>query len=129
MLPPSAGLLLNPIDASVTDGTQPDGAPAHVSRTKIFWTVPGISVSPSEEASTNTAYRLSWLSSGNDSEPGAEVPTSLAAARVATICAGEATGVKTVKERALDVPPPGVGVTTVTWSVPVLEISLAGIIA
>jgi len=55
MLFPSAGLLLNPIDANVTDGAQPVGAPAHVSRTKIFCVVPGTSVSPSVEAITNTA--------------------------------------------------------------------------
>jgi hypothetical protein len=45
---------LNPIDASETDGTQPDGTPTQVSRTKIFCAVPGISVTPSVEASTNT---------------------------------------------------------------------------
>ena len=46
---------MNPIDASEMTGTQPNGAPAHVSRTKTFCVVPGISVTPSAEASTNTA--------------------------------------------------------------------------
>jgi len=50
-------------------------------------------------------------------------------ANVAAVRTGEATGVKTVKVSALDVPPPGAGVITVTWSVPVLEISVAGIMA
>jgi hypothetical protein len=59
----------------------------------------------------------------------AGVPTSLAAATVCARCAGDAAGVKTVKERAFDVPPPGAGVTTVTWSVPMAKISVAGIIA
>jgi hypothetical protein len=54
MLSLSAGLLLNPIDARVTEGVQPDGALAQVSRTKIFCAVPGISVLPSCEASTKT---------------------------------------------------------------------------
>jgi hypothetical protein len=73
---------------------------------------------------------LSALSSGNEREPApVDVPSSLAAASVSAVCAGAATGVKTVKERAFDVPPPGVGVTTVTWSVPIAEISVAGITA
>ena len=73
---------------------------------------------------------MSALSSGNESEPApAGVPTSPVEARVSAACAGEAAGVKTVKESGFDAPPPGGGVTTVTWSVPVPEISVAGIIA
>ena len=54
MLSPSAGLLFHPMEASVTEGTQPAGAPAHVSRTNIFFGLPETSVTPSLEASTTT---------------------------------------------------------------------------
>ena len=73
---------------------------------------------------------MSALSSGSEREPAtADVPTSPVALDVAAVREGEAAGVKTVRGSALDVPPPGVGVTTVTWSVPVAAISVAGIIA
>jgi len=54
ILSPSAELLFRPMDASVTEGTQPAGAPVHVSRTNMFSGVPAISVAPSVEASTAT---------------------------------------------------------------------------
>jgi len=53
-LSPSAALLLIPTDAKATDGAHPAAAPAQVSRTKIFFTAPGISVTPSLDASTVT---------------------------------------------------------------------------
>lgn len=56
----------------------------------------------------------------------AEVPTSAVAASVAAVRAAEATGVKTVKGRALEVPPPGAGVNTVTCADPAEEIKEAG---
>lgn len=55
MLFPSAGLLLIPLDSRVVEGVHPEETPVHVSRTKIFSMLPGISVTPSAEASTNTA--------------------------------------------------------------------------
>lgn len=55
ILAPSEGLLLNPIDTSVSEGVQPDGAPRQVSRTKTFCVLPGISLTPSVEARTCTA--------------------------------------------------------------------------
>jgi len=45
---------LNPMDSIVVEGVQPVGTPVHVSRTKMFRVVPGFSVTPSVEASTNT---------------------------------------------------------------------------
>jgi hypothetical protein len=54
MLSPSARLPFNPMEASVTEGAQSDGAPAQVSRTNMFWGVPGIRLTPSEEANTKT---------------------------------------------------------------------------
>src|SRR6266849_3843972 len=38
-------------------------------------------------------------------------------------------GVVTVKARAFEVPPPGPGLTTLTWAVPTLAISVAGMLA
>jgi len=38
-------------------------------------------------------------------------------------------GGSTVKVRAAEVPPPGAGVTTVTWAVPAAAMSLASIVA
>ena len=54
ILSPSARLLLKPMDASVTEGAHPEGAPVQVSRTNIFFGVPGTSFMPSVEASTST---------------------------------------------------------------------------
>jgi len=45
---------LNPMDSMVVEGVHPVGTPVHASRTKMFSVVPGISVTPSIEASTNT---------------------------------------------------------------------------
>jgi hypothetical protein len=42
------------MDTIVLEGVQPDGAPRQVSFTKIFCVVPGISVTPSVEANTDT---------------------------------------------------------------------------
>jgi len=53
-LSPSAGLLFKPMEARLTEGEQPEGAPAHVSRTKTFCEAPGIGVMPSDDASTKT---------------------------------------------------------------------------
>lgn len=38
-------------------------------------------------------------------------------------------GVVTVKARELEVPPPGPGLATLTWAVPTLAISVAGMLA
>ena len=44
-----------PVETSVVEGVQPDATPRQVSVTKIFCVDPGTSVTPSVEASTNTA--------------------------------------------------------------------------
>jgi hypothetical protein len=54
MLSPLAGVPFKPVETSVVDGVQPDDTPMQVSLTKIFCVVPGISVTPSAEASTKT---------------------------------------------------------------------------
>lgn len=54
MLSPSDGLLLSPTEARVTEGSQPEGAPVQVSRTKMLRVDPGISVEPLVEARTIT---------------------------------------------------------------------------
>lgn len=59
---------MNPSDTIDVDGAQPAGAPAQVSRTKTFWSDPGVSVRPSLEANTNTAKRLSALITGMENE-------------------------------------------------------------
>jgi hypothetical protein len=53
-LSPSARLLLKPMEVSVTEGAHTEGAPVHVSRTNMFFGVPGTSFMPSVEASTST---------------------------------------------------------------------------
>ena len=47
---------------------------------------------------------------------------------LASVGAGRG-GVVTVKARAFEVPPPGPGLTTLTWAVPALAISVAGKLA
>jgi hypothetical protein len=51
-LSPSERFPPKPAETSASDGTQPAGAPAHVSRTKIFCVAPATSVTPSVEAIT-----------------------------------------------------------------------------
>jgi hypothetical protein len=48
---------------------QPDATPRQVSFRKTFCVVPGVSVAPSVEASTNTPKRLLALRTGKDNEP------------------------------------------------------------
>ena len=120
------------MDASVTEGAQPAGAPAQVSCTNMFCGVPETSVTPSVEASTTTVYRLSVLMLGVASESGAEVaelaPEICASGVIRAAVAG---GVKTVNVSAFDVPPPppSVSVNTVTGTCAAVATSAAEIAA
>jgi hypothetical protein len=100
------------------EGVQPEATPVHVSRTKIFAVVPGISVTPSVEARTNTEYRLFALKVGVASSPAAEA--------VPVPGPGVA---KMGNPITFDVPPPGEGLTPVTCAVPADAISAAEIAA
>jgi hypothetical protein len=91
MLSPSAGFALNPMDTRDVEGAQPAGAPVHVSRTNTFCVVPGVSVMPSAEASTNTAYRLSSLMLGFGSES-IDAETAPAIWASVAVCAAGAGG-------------------------------------
>jgi hypothetical protein len=132
MLSPSAALLLIPAEASATEGLQPEGAPAQVSRTKIFFSAPGTSDTPSTDAKTTTAYRLSALIVG----AGSEIAPALAVERVAVEATRGMTrtaggGLNTVNVSAFEVPPPppSVGVETVTGTVAAAATSPAAIAA
>jgi len=84
---------LEPTETSVVEGVQLE-APAHVSATKTFCALPGISVDPSVEASTKTAKRWSWLISGNES------------GLLGMLLGGVVPGVNTANGSLLEVPPP-----------------------
>jgi len=119
MLSPSAALLFIPAEASDTDGLQPEGAPAQVSRTKIFFSASGTSFMPSTDAKTTTAYRLSALMVGAGSDGAPALAVKAAAEESAsgmTRATGTGGGVNTVNVKAFEVPPPppSVGVETVT---------------
>lgn len=117
MLSALPGRLPVPTEMSVTEGVQPDGAPWQVSSTKIFCVVPGVSELPVADACTNTPYRWFELISGKDNAPPA-IPGLL-----------EEPGEKTVNALLPEVPPPGAGAVTETWSVPVAVRLAAGITA
>lgn len=61
-----AGLPPVPVETRVVEGVQPEATPRQVSFRKIFCVVPGVSVVPVVEASTNTPKRWLALRTGND---------------------------------------------------------------
>jgi len=83
-------------ETRVIEGVQPDVTPRQVSLRKTFWVVPGVSVVPSADASTNTSKRWLALSKGRDSDP----PGTF-------VRIGEP-GVNTVNGSLLEAPVPGV---------------------
>jgi hypothetical protein len=112
MLSPLAGLPPVPAETRVVEGVQPEATPRQVSFRKIFWVVPGVSVVPVGEASTNTPKRWLALSTGKDNgAPGRFV------------IMGDP-GVNMVNGSLLEAAGPGV--TAVTWFVPVTPRFAAG---
>lgn len=112
MLSAFPGVLLVAAETRVVEAVQPEATPRQVSFRKIFCTVPGVSVVPSGEASTNTPKRWLALSTGKDSEP----PGRL-------VMIGEP-GVNTENDSLFEAPGPGV--TAVIWFVPVVLRLAAG---
>lgn len=94
------------------EAVQPDGTPRQVSFRKIFCVVPGVSVVPSGEASTNTPKRWLALSKGKDNDPPGTFVT-----------VGDP-GVNTANGSLFETPGPGV--TAVIWFVPVAVRLAAG---
>lgn len=99
-------------ETRAVEAVQPEATPRQVSLRKIFCVVPGVSVVPSVEASTNTPKRWLALSTGKDSDaPGTFVTV------------GEP-GVNKANASLLDADSPGV--TAVIWFVPVAPRLAAG---
>jgi hypothetical protein len=94
--PGAAGEELAAAETRAMEGVQPDATPRQVSFRKIFWVVPGVSVVPLGEASTNTPKRWLALSMGKDNG----APGTL-------VMVGDP-GVNTANGSLFEVPGPGV---------------------
>jgi hypothetical protein len=72
--PGATGVVLAAAETRVVEAVQPEATPRQVSFRKIFCVVPGVSVVPSGDASTNTPKRWLALNTGKDNgAPGAFV--------------------------------------------------------
>jgi len=111
-LSPLAGLPPVPAETRVVEAVQPEATPRQVSFRKIFCVVPGVSVVPVGEASTNTPKRWLALMTGEDNG----APGTL-------VIVGDP-GVNTANGSLFEVPGPGV--TAVIWFVPVAPRLAAG---